>query len=107
MPLPDNFQSAVFSRTYGSAASDRAERAADAAAAEIIAENIRIAAVFAEAKAKLLAIGAPAYYMARGYDFEDIAATLDDMAPKFDDVTRSRVAEFTLENQRNAIREGV
>jgi hypothetical protein len=107
MAHPDNFQSAVFSRFHGSAASDRAERAASAAAAVVIEENKAIAAVLTGARVALLKLGAPEACMAPGYDWADILVMLQDMTPKFDAETVRRVEENALEDERNAIREGV
>jgi hypothetical protein len=73
--------------------------------ATLLAQNARIAQVLDTAKAALEAIGAPEYFTAPGYDFTDVTAELDAMAPRTDAAAQRKIQDYADEKDAEDARD--
>ena len=73
--------------------------------ATLLAQNARIAQVLSTAKAALEAIGAPEYFTAPGYDFTDVTAELDAMAPRTDAAAQRKMQDYADEKDAEDARD--
>src|ERR1700761_5190553 len=75
--------------------------------ATILTQNARIAEVLRRAKADLEAIGEPEYFTAPGYDFSDVTAELDHMAPLTDASAQRKIQDYADEKDAEDARDAM